>query len=113
TVVPLQPLQRRLPVWVAWPLAAAAVVLLGIGGLRYQKAIKGTAEQSARIQTVEALLAQEQGTRASREAEIQRLTARLEEQQAAAAQKAQTIAQLEASLAEQRRLVALREQELA
>ena len=113
TVVPLQPPPRWRPAWMAWPLAAAAVVLLVIGGLRYQKAVKSTAEQSARVQMVEALLAQEQETRASREAEMQRLTARLEEQQAAAAQKAQTIAQLEASLAEQRRLVALREQELA
>ncbi|MBI3302934.1 MAG: anti-sigma factor [Deltaproteobacteria bacterium] len=109
-VIPLRPWRKR-AAWMALPLAAAVLVV--IGGLRYQEAVKIAAEQAARAEMVGVLLAQEQEKLASRESEIQQITARLEEQQAAAAEKAQAVAQLEAALAEQRRLVSLREQELA
>ncbi len=118
-VIPLQPRRKR-RVWMTVPLAAAAALLLVIGGLRYQEVRRIAVEQSARAETVAALLAQAQEKLASREAELQRLTVRLDEQQTVAAEKAQRIAQLEASLAEQqvalaeqRQVVSLREQELA
>ncbi len=111
-VVPLRPRRWR-AVWVTVPLAAAAAVLLMIGGQRYQKAVRMAAEQTTRAETIAVLLAQAQEKLTSRETELQRLATRLDEQQAAVAEKAQAIAQMEASLTEQRRLVSLREQELA
>lgn len=118
-VIPLHSRRRR-SLWVAVPLAAAAAVLIVIGGLRYQAAVKLAAEQATRagaeatrVETVTALLAQAQEQLAKREAEVRQLTGRLEEQQAAAAAKTRLVAQLETALAEQRQLVGLRDQELA
>jgi hypothetical protein len=111
-ILPLRPRRWR-PTWALLPLAAAAAVLLTIGGLRYRDAVRSTAEQAARIETLTALLAQEQEKLARRETEVQHLHAQLTEQQTAAAQRAQEVAQLEAALTAQRQLVALREQELA
>lgn len=105
--------QRWRAVWAAVPLAAAAAVVLVIGGLRYQDAMRMAAEQTTRAETVAVLLAQAKEELATRETEFQRLTTQLDAQQAAVAEKARVIARLEASLAEQRRLVSLREQELA
>ncbi len=124
-VIPLRP-QRWRAAWIAAPLAAAAMLLFVISNKLYQdhqrylEAMKSAAEQTARAETVAALLAQEQKTLADREAKIQQLSARLQEQQMAAEEKARQVAQLEAALAqrqaeiiEQRKLVSLREQELA
>jgi anti-sigma-K factor RskA len=118
-VIPLRSRRRRV-FWMAAPLATAAAVLIVIGGLRYQAAVKLAAEQATRagaevtrVETVAALLAQAQNQLAEREAELRQLTSRLEEQQAAAAEKTRLVAQLETTLAEQRQLVNLRDQELA
>ena len=125
-VIPLRP-RRRWAAWVAVPLAAAATVLLIIGGQRYQNVIRvateqttRVAEQESRLQTIASLLAQAQQQLASRAMEVQQLSARLDEQRAMVAEKTRAVTQLEAALAEQqtalaeqRRLVNLREQELA
>jgi hypothetical protein len=125
-VIPLRPRRTRV-VWVSVPLAAAAAVLLVIGILRYQDALttaqnvstiaqdtaRTAAEQSARVQNLEALLAQAQEQLASREAELGQLSARLAERQTQGAAQEQALAQLETQLSEQRRLVGMREQELA
>lgn len=113
TMQPQTRLPHRRPVWVVLPLAAAAVVLLAIGGLRYQKVTREAVEQAARTETTQALLAEEQKKLDERETEVQRLQVRLEEQQATIGEKAQTVTQLETALAEQRQLVSVREQDLA
>jgi hypothetical protein len=118
-VVPLRPRRWRM-VWVAAPLAAAAALLLVIGNQWYKSAVKMATEQTSRVETLTALLAQAQEKLATRETEVQQLTSRLGEQREAAEEKARQVAQLEATLtqqqtalAEQRQLVAQREQELA
>lgn len=111
-VVPFRPRGGWLP-WITLPVAAAAALLLVIGGLRYQEAIRNVAEQTARAETVTALLTQEREKLTSREAEIEQLNAQLRKQYAVAAGHAQALAQLETVLAEQQKLVAQHEQALA
>ena len=125
-VVPLRPRRWGTP-WIALPLAAAAAILLAIGGLRYrdlttlvatqtqriEELTTRTAEQTARTDTIASLLKQEQEKLASRDTEIQRLTASLAEQHSASTGRSQQVVTLEAALAEQQQRVAIREQELA
>jgi anti-sigma-K factor RskA len=118
-VIPL-PARRRRALWVTVPLAAAAAVLVVVGGLRYREAVELAAKQAtrasaeaARAETIGTLLAQAQDQLANREAELRRLTVRVDEQQATVAEKTRMVAQLETALAEQRQLVSLRDQELA
>lgn len=103
---------RRRLFWVTLPLAAAAAVLIAIGGLRYREAMRFATEQGTRTETVATLLRQAQEKLANRDAEIQRLNTSLAERQSAAAEKSQRIAQLEAVLTEHQQLVTSREQEL-
>ncbi len=125
-VVPLQRRRWR-PAWAALPLAAAAAVLLMLGGQRYReleqqvttqaqqiaKLLSHVATQRTQAETVAALLKQEQGKLAGRDQEIQRLTTSLAEQQTASTGKSQQVLNLEAALAEQRQRVVVREQDLA
>lgn len=101
---------RRRSLWVAFPLA---LVILTLGGLRYQKVRTEAAEQTARTETTQALLAKEQTKLAERETAIKKLQEQLAQQQAAVAEKTQVVTQLERGLAEQQQLVHAREQELA
>ncbi|MCS6927415.1 MAG: anti-sigma factor [Candidatus Binatia bacterium] len=105
--------RRWRPSWIALPLAAAAAILLLIGGLRYQEVVHNLATQAEKATSLAALLAQEQAKLAAREAEVEQLRAQLREQHALVAERAQILAHLEAMLAEQRRLVTVREQEVA
>ena len=109
-VVPLKPHRRS--IWMSVPLAIAAAVLLIIGWGQYQDMIRLAAEQETRVQTVEALLAQERATLADRESELQRLIVRLTEHSGATQETGQRIAQLEADLAEQRQLAVQQAQEI-
>jgi anti-sigma-K factor RskA len=125
-VIPLRP-RRSWATWVAFSLAAAAAILVAIGGLRYrelatvvttqaqriEELTTRTAEQTAKAETVASLLKQEQEKLASRDAEIQRLTASLAEQHSASTGKSQQVLTLEAALVEQQQRVATRERELA
>ncbi len=125
-VIPLRP-RRWQASWITLPLAAAAAILLVIGGLRYrglttlvatqmqriEELTVRTAEQAAQAETIGSLLKQEQAKLASRDTEIQRLTASLAEYHSASTGKSQQVITLEAALAEQQQRVAAREQELA
>jgi hypothetical protein len=118
-VIPLRPRRWR-AAWVAIPLAAAAALLVVIGNRLYQNALQLATNQTSRVETVTALLAQEQEKLAKRETELQRVSAQLGEQQRVTEEQVRQVAQLEtvvtqqqSALAEQKQLVALREQELA
>ena len=111
-VVPL-PRRRWRPAWRIVPLAAAASLLLMMGGQRYRelaqqvvtqtqhiKELTGqVAEQRTQVETVAVLLKQEQEKLASRDLEIQRLSSSLAEQQTASSGKSQQVLNLEAALA--------------
>ena len=112
-VVALKSRRRSIrSMWTSVPLAIAAAVLLVIGWGQYQDMIRLADEQQTRVQTIEALLAQEQGKLADRESEIQRLTARLAEHSGTTEETGEMIAQLETALAEQRQLAVQQAQEI-
>lgn len=99
--------------WITLPLAAAAALLLVIGGLGYREAMRSLATHVEQATSLAALLAQEREKLAAREAEMEQLRTQLREQHALIAERAQALARLEALLVEQRRLVTVREQEIA
>lgn len=121
------PRRRWRPAWVAFPLAAAATILLMLGGWQYRtleqqvttqaQHIEGltsqVATQRAQAETVAVLLKQEQEKLASRDQHIQQLTTSLAELQSTSTGKSQQVLNLEAALAEQRQRVVVREQDLA